>query len=109
MTAGRGALARFIQRRIERRRLADWAWTRQTVVLAQLSADVRQALSPVHLANQIGAMVPDVAELLAGLVRDGLADFTFGGPRTGYGERIQASRYYLTPEGLDERYRRCGR
>lgn len=109
MTAGRSALARFIQRRIERRRLADWAWQRQTLVLAQLSADVRAAISPVHVANLIGAMVPDVSDLLTGLVRDGLADLTFGGPRTGYGEHVQRSRYYLTPEGLDERYRRCGR
>lgn len=109
MTARPGPLARFIQRRIERRRLADWAWQRQTLVLAQLSADVRQAVSPVYLANLIGAMVPDVSDLLRALVDAGLADFALGGARTGTGERVQGSRYYLTPEGLDERYRRCGR
>jgi len=99
----------MLRRRAERRRLADWAWQRESLVLAQLAADVRQAISAVHIANLIGACVPDVAELLATLADAGLADITFGGPRTGTGERVQATRYYLTPEGLDERYRRCGR
>ena len=39
MSARLRFLRRWIQLRIERRRLADWAWTRQTVVLAQLSSE----------------------------------------------------------------------
>lgn len=109
MTEMIAAVRRWYRRIAERRRLADWAWQRQSLVLAQLQADVRQSMSAVHVANLIGAMVPDVAELLAGLVDQGLADLTFGGPRLHDGSRVQASRYYLTPEGLDERYRRCGR
>lgn len=108
MTAALTFLRRARARRIERRRLADWAWQRESLILAQLSADVRQAISAVHLANMIGSMVPDVAELLNVLVRAGLADLTFGGPRLPGGTRVQGSLYYLTPEGLDERYRRCG-
>ena len=109
MTGRRGALRRYLAERTERRRLADWAWQRETLVLAQLAADVRQAVSAVHLANLIGAMVPDITEMLRTLVDAGLADLTFGGPRVGEGYRAQTSRYYLTPEGLDARYRRCGR
>lgn len=108
MTALLRALRRVLVERTERRRLADWAWQRETLVLAQLSADIRQAVSPVYLANIIGAMVPDVADLLRHLADAGLADYVFGGPPAGDGYRVQASRYYLTPEGLDARYRRCG-
>jgi hypothetical protein len=103
------AVRRYLARRAERRRLADWAWQKESVVLAQLTADVRMAISAVHLANTIGSVVPDVAELLAGLVDQGYADLTFGGARTYGGARAQSTRYYLTPEGLNERYRRCGR
>lgn len=102
------AVRRYLAERAERRRLADWAWQRQSLVMIQLSSDARSAISAVHVANLIGAMVPDVSELLNGLVEQGLADLTFGGPRTQGGYRVQASRYYLTPEGREARYRRCG-
>lgn len=99
----------YLRRRTARRRLADWAWQRQCLVLAQLSSDVRMAISAVHISNVIGAMVPDTPEILHDLVDEGLADYAFGGSITDNGYRQQGTRYYLTPAGLDERYRRCGR
>jgi len=101
-------IRQILRRRAERRRLADWAWQRESLVLAQLVCDVHQAISAVHIANLIGSCVPDVSDLLRSLVDAGLADLTFGGPRTPDGYARQSTRYYLTPEGLDERYRRCG-
>jgi hypothetical protein len=109
VSAAPSVLRRTLARRAERRRLADWAWQRETLVLAQLTADVHMAISAVHVANLLGASVPDVGELLAGLVDQGFADLTFGGPRNQDGSRAQGTRYYLTDEGLAERYRRCGR
>jgi hypothetical protein len=101
-------LRRARHRRAERRRLADWAWQKQTLILGQLTADIRQAISQLTLAELLGAMVPDVAELLQLLTRAGYVDLTFGGPRNPDGTRRQGTLYYLTPEGLTERYRRCG-
>lgn len=102
-------LTRRYRRHVERRRLADWAWQRQSLILAQLTADARLSMSAVHIADVLGAVVPDVTELLAGLMDQGLVDLTFGGPRHPDGYRPQSTRYYLTAAGLDERWRRCGR
>lgn len=109
MTTLTTAMRRVRLRRAERRRLADWAWQRQSLVLAQLRGDIRQAISALTVAELLGAAVPDVSELLSGLVVSGLADLTFGGPRNPDGTRRMGTLYYLTPEGLTERYRRCGR
>lgn len=102
-------LRRYLAHRAERRRLADWAWQKQSLVLLQLRADVRQAISQLTIAEVLGAAVPDVAELLHTLGEAGYVDLTFGGARNHDGTRKMGTLYFLTPEGLDERYRRCGR
>lgn len=103
------AVRRYLAHRAERRRLADWAWQKQTLILLQLRADVRQAISQLTIAEILGAAVPDVAELLHTLTDAGYVDLTFGGARNHDGSRRMGTLYFLTIEGLDERYRRCGR
>lgn len=99
----------YARRRAERRRTADWAWHRETVILAVLDPRPTHAISARSVTDAVGGHLQDIEYAISALLSRGYIELIppAADPRAPGGRG--RCRFHLTPAGLAERQRRIGR